>query len=180
MYNHEASPKIIKCGGMHVLILQFSRGSKRFRVRTFGGRWLPGGSRAISRLAAAPCKVADRPDLAVATLGERSSASVARRVRLRRSNELPRRPGRGMQWIYAARATVHVSKPPYRTSLRLGPSPNTQLRKQTSTSSMMVQNFSCYIGKSAIPLNRELDRNDAELFVRGTCAERWLPVVAIS
>ncbi|HZZ79967.1 MAG TPA: hypothetical protein VFE62_15720 [Gemmataceae bacterium] len=95
---------------------------------------------------------------------------------------------RGMQWILACQFARNGPKLEASTAIRIASTqtiakPLNYTLKRPGIVDLIIQNFSCFIGKSAIPLKpRELDRNDVPLFVEDTlCAsDRWLPVVAIS
>ncbi len=94
----------------------------------------------------------------------------------------------GMQWIIACQLARNGPRLEASIAIRIASTltiakPLNYNLKRPGLVDLIVQNFTCFIGKSAIPLKpRELDRDDAELFVEDTlCAsERWLPVIAIS
>lgn len=100
----------------------------------------------------------------------------------------PDEQDRGMQWIVACQLARNGPRLEASVAIRIASTltiakPLNYTLKRPGLVDLIIQNFTCFIGKSAIPLKpRELDRNDAEMFVEDTlCAsERWLPVVAIS
>ena len=95
---------------------------------------------------------------------------------------------RGMQWIIACQLARNGPRLEASIAVRITSTltiakPLNYTLKRPGLVDLIVQNFTCFIGKSTIPLKpRELDREEAELFVEDTlCAsERWLPVIAIS
>lgn len=95
---------------------------------------------------------------------------------------------RGTQWTIVCQLARNGPRLEASIAIRIGSTltiakPINYNVKRPGLVDLILQNFICFIGKSAIPLKaRELDRGEAEMFVEDTlCAgERWLPVVAIS
>jgi hypothetical protein len=130
-------------------------------------------------------KIAPLPQHGVVAQRE-SVAGVCELVSLEWS--FPDEQDPGMQWIIACQLARNGPRLEASIAIRIASTltiakPLNYNLKRPGLVELIVQNFTCFIGKSAIPLKpRELDRSDAELFVEDTlCAsERWLPVVAIS
>lgn len=94
----------------------------------------------------------------------------------------------GMQWIIGCQLARNGPRLEASVAIRIVSThpiakPLTYTLKRPSVVDLILQNFSCSIGKSPIPAKyRELDRTEIELFVENTlCSpDRWLPIVAIS
>jgi hypothetical protein len=94
----------------------------------------------------------------------------------------------GLQWIVGAQFARNGPRLEASVAIRIVSThpiakPLIYTLKRPSLVDKLLQNFTCSIGKSPIPLKpRELERGDIELFVEDTlCSpDRWLPIVAIS
>ena len=94
----------------------------------------------------------------------------------------------GLQWIAACQLARNGPRLEASVAIRIVSTnpiakPLSYNLKRPGIVDLLVQNFTCAIGKSPIPSKyRELERNDIELFVEDTlCAgDRWLPIIAIS
>ncbi len=159
------------------------------RLWTIVSQWVEAQYRerwhATCRVVANQPKIAPLPQHGVIAQRE-SVAGVCELISLEWS--YPDDQDRGMQWIVACQLARNGPRLEASSAIRIASTltiakPLNYNLKRPGLVDLIVQSFQCFIGKSAIPLKpRELDRDDAELFVEDTlCAsERWLPVVAIS
>lgn len=94
----------------------------------------------------------------------------------------------GLQWILGSTLARNGPKLEASAAIRIVSTqpiakPLSYTLKRPSLVDKLIQNFSCSIGKSPIPLKPiELDRDKVSLFVDDTlCSkDRWLPVVTVS
>ena len=94
----------------------------------------------------------------------------------------------GLQWILSSQFARNGPRIEASVAIRIASThpiakPLSYTLKRPGIVDKLLQNFTCSIGKSPIPLKvLELDRDHAGMFVEDAlCAkERWLPVVAVS